>query len=139
MSVGLESCVGADRQRQHILDVAKLKARDHRNTDHRADLSDHCVQVVAIVVVERSAAGKIAEHERLLSRQEGAGKRQAPILEINPDHALIGALAARATSGSDIDDAAFVLYGQARIVDGEKPDDPADFARRIDRLLERSL
>ena len=28
-----------------------------------------------------------------------------------------------------------LLLGQARIVDGERPDDPADFARRIDGLL----
>ncbi|MCW5696267.1 MAG: molecular chaperone HtpG [Bauldia sp.] len=81
--------------------------------------------------------------ERLLAGHESAPPRRAPILEINPDHALIGALAARAASSGDaaaaVDDAAFVLLAEARILDGERPDDPADFARRLDRLLAQSL
>jgi molecular chaperone HtpG len=51
------------------------------------------------------------------------------------------ALAAKAPAGEapTIDDAAVVLFGQARILDGEAPDDAADFARRVGRLLELSL
>ena len=39
----------------------------------------------------------------------------------------------------DIDDAAVILYGEARILDGEMPDDPADHARRVGKLIERGL
>ena len=34
-----------------------------------------------------------------------------------------------------LDDAAEILLGQARILDGETPDDPAAFAAALDRLL----
>ena len=32
-----------------------------------------------------------------------------------------------------------LLLGQARILDGEAPDDPAGFAKAVTRLLERQL
>ncbi|MGD9738514.1 MAG: molecular chaperone HtpG [Bauldia sp.] len=79
--------------------------------------------------------------ERILKGQDGAPKRAAPVLEINPGHPLIKALVAKTDEGAAdvIDDAAFVLFGQAMILDGETPDDPADFARRVGGLLEASL
>ena len=33
----------------------------------------------------------------------------------------------------------FLLYGEARILDGEAPDDPTDFSARLGRLIERGL
>lgn len=79
--------------------------------------------------------------ERILKGQAGAPKRTAPVLEINPGHPLIKTLVAKATGGEAhrVDDAALVLLGQAMILDGETPDDPADFARRVGKLLEISL
>jgi hypothetical protein len=38
-----------------------------------------------------------------------------------------------------LDDAAVILYGEARILDGEPPDNPADHVARITRLIEKSL
>lgn len=80
--------------------------------------------------------------EKLLARSQQGGVRQAPVLELNPGHPLIRALAGKAATGASrelVDDAAVVLYGQARILDGEAPENPADFAARIDRLLEARL
>ena len=79
--------------------------------------------------------------EKILSANEKIKTRSAPILELNPSHDLIKALAAKATAGAaaDLDDAAVILYGEARILDGEMPDDPADHARRVSKLLERGL
>jgi molecular chaperone HtpG len=67
--------------------------------------------------------------------------KSAPILELNPGHSLIKALAAKAAGGAGeaLDDAAVILYGEAQILDGERPDDPADHAARIGRLLEKGL
>ena len=78
--------------------------------------------------------------ERLLARQErGVGGK--PILEINAGHALVKAAAAAAqpaTAGDTVDDAvgdwAHMLLGQAYILDGEVPPDPARFAAGINRL-----
>jgi molecular chaperone HtpG len=80
--------------------------------------------------------------EKILSASERVKTKSAPILELNPGHDLIKALAAKATSGgatADLDDAAVILYGEARILDGEMPDDPADHARRVGKLIERGL
>jgi molecular chaperone HtpG len=80
--------------------------------------------------------------EKILSAHEQLKGRTAPVLELNPTHPLIKALAAKATTGGAseaIDDAAVLLFGEARILDGEPPEDPADFSARIARLIERGL
>jgi len=80
--------------------------------------------------------------EKILSAHEQLKTRTAPVLELNPTHPLIKALSAKATEGGaaeTLDDAAVLLYGEARILDGEAPEDPADFAGRIGRLIERGL
>jgi molecular chaperone HtpG len=76
--------------------------------------------------------------EKILSKHQELKGRSAPVLELNPTHDLIKALAARAASGGAgeaIEDAAFILYGEAKILDGEAPDDPADHAARVGRLI----
>jgi molecular chaperone HtpG len=57
-----------------------------------------------------------------------------PILEINPDHALV-LKAKDAADDAALADIAQVLLVQARLVEGLPPRDPADFARRINRLI----
>ncbi len=57
-----------------------------------------------------------------------------PILEINPAHVLV--LKAKETADeSALADIAQVLLVQARLVEGLPPRDPADFARRLNRLI----
>jgi len=77
--------------------------------------------------------------DRLLQRQErGSGVK--PVLEINSGHALVKAAAARASSvDGDIADVALVLLGQAHVLDGELPPDPAQFAASINRLVLNGL
>jgi molecular chaperone HtpG len=80
--------------------------------------------------------------EKILSAHDQLKSRTAPVLELNPTHPLIKALAARATAGGAneaIDDAAVLLFGEARILDGEPPEDPVDFSARMGRLIERGL
>ena len=82
--------------------------------------------------------------ERLLKRH-GQLQFGAPrVLELNPSHAIIGKLADRAkaenASGDDLlRDAAHLLLDQARIVDGETPTDPPEFARRLGNVLTRAF
>ncbi len=80
--------------------------------------------------------------EKMLSRAGELKTHMAPVLELNPTHGLVKALAGKATAGGEgtiLDDAAVILYGEARILDGEPPDDPTDHAARIARLIEKSL
>ncbi|KAF1854069.1 hypothetical protein Lal_00005286 [Lupinus albus] len=81
--------------------------------------------------------------ERLLKQHKQlngeVGKR---ILEINPSHALIKRLADRAKGSGATDaleDAAWLLLDQARIVEGEPLPDPAAFARRLASAMEKGL
>lgn len=80
--------------------------------------------------------------EKFLSANDQLKARSAPVLELNPTHPLIKALAEKATggeAGEALDDAAVLLFGEARILDGEPPEDPVDFTRRVARLIERGL
>jgi molecular chaperone HtpG len=73
--------------------------------------------------------------EKYLARQQGHGAISAPVLEVNPSHPLIAALAERASRGDDVSEAARLLLDQAMIVEGEAPDDVAGFAERMSRLM----
>jgi molecular chaperone HtpG len=87
-----------------------------------------------------SGGGFDRELSRLLARQNrGAGAK--PILELNMRHALVRALA-HAKAGArddDVADLSALLFEQAKILDGEVPDDPAAFAARLNRLVVRGL
>jgi molecular chaperone HtpG len=60
--------------------------------------------------------------ERLLARAGQGGSAAKPILEVNPDHDVIGALANLPEEQQDLrEDVAHLLLDEARILDGELP------------------
>lgn len=59
------------------------------------------------------------------------------VLEVNPKHGLIKRF--ESLDGEPLKDAALLLLDQARIVEGEAVPDPAAFARRLARVMERGL
>ena len=73
------------------------------------------------------------------AQNRGAGTK--PILELNMRHRLVKAVAARQADAreDDVADLAALLLDQAQILDGEVPDDPAAFAKRLNRLVVRGL
>ena len=75
--------------------------------------------------------------EKYLAQQEGKTSISAPVLEINPDHALIAKLAERAGKGEDMGEAAKLLLDQAVILEGEVPTDAAGFAERLSKLMQQ--
>jgi len=80
--------------------------------------------------------------ERLLKLHGQAPAASKRILEINPGHALIRAMAAAvAKDGAKarIDDAAFLLLDQARILEGEPIPDPSAFARRMAEAMAKGM
>ncbi len=74
---------------------------------------------------------------------QGAGRiddTARPILEINPGHALIAALAASLSEDQTFrEDAVKLLFDQARVLDGDKPENPRAFAERLSRVFDRAL
>lgn len=90
---------------------------------------------VCLVAPER---GYDRQLEKLL---QGSGRLDTvakPVLEINPSHSLIAALAAGGNEAFRTD-AVQLLLDQARVLDGDKPEDPRAFADRLSRLFERAL
>ncbi len=80
--------------------------------------------------------------EKLLKAHGRIDALAAPILELNPKHGLIRALAARASepgAADELADAAQLLLDQARIAEGELPLDPAAFSRRIADFMAKGL
>jgi molecular chaperone HtpG len=84
--------------------------------------------------------GPDLEIERLLARQSrGVGVK--PILELNTRHALVRAIgsAHKDSRETDVNDLSMLLFEQARILDGEVPEDPSTFVARLNRLVTRGL
>ena len=61
-----------------------------------------------------------------------------PTLEINPDHEIIRKLLAD-PSGSKVEDAAWLLFDQALLLEGVPLKDPAAFVQRLNRVLNQSI
>jgi molecular chaperone HtpG len=61
-----------------------------------------------------------------------------PTLEINPDHEIIKKLLAD-PSNSRVEDAAWLLFDQALLLEGVPLKDPATFVQRLNRVLNQSI
>ncbi|MBL1351956.1 MAG: molecular chaperone HtpG [Zetaproteobacteria bacterium] len=72
--------------------------------------------------------------ERILKQAGQDIPSVQPILEINPEHALVKRLAGLEAE-SDIADYADILFDQAMLAEGALPEDPAGFVRKINALL----
>ncbi len=80
--------------------------------------------------------------ERILKAQGAAAPKLIPVLEINPGHALIRALAEKAKTGGateEIEAAAHLLLDEARLLEGAALPDPAATAKRVTQALLKSL
>jgi molecular chaperone HtpG len=100
--------------------------------------SDRLTESAVCLVADE---GDMGIHLERLLRQHQQGAGQAPrILELNPRHALIRSLAEKAKQdGASLADSVWLLFDQARIMEGETPSDPQAFARRLSAALEKGL
>lgn len=76
--------------------------------------------------------------ERFLIEQKQLNTAAAKVLEVNPEHAIIRSLMNK-QDAADMDDVAWMLLDQARILEGEPVSDPAAFTRRLQSFVEKSL
>jgi molecular chaperone HtpG len=107
-------------------EVSEVRASDR--------LTDSAVCLVA------PEFGPDRQLEKLLA---GAGRLTSvskPILEVNPRHELVVALAALGEDERTFkEDAARLLFDEARVLDGDRPSDPRTFSERLARVLTRGL
>ncbi|TJV04850.1 MAG: molecular chaperone HtpG [Mesorhizobium sp.] len=84
--------------------------------------------------------GPDRQFERLLNAAGRLDKAAKPILEINPRHQRVLALAGLGEEEQAFkDDAAHLLYDEARVLDGDKPADARAFSDRLARLIARGI
>jgi len=103
--------------------VLKDRAKDVRVTTRLVDSP-------ACLVVEE---GDMSAHLSRLLKQSGQDAPKAkPILEINPQHALIQRLQSDA---APFDDLAQIVFDQAWLAEGGQLDDPAAYVKRVNALL----
>ena len=80
--------------------------------------------------------------ERMLKQHNQLEQAFKRILEINPRHPLVAALAesvGKSGAGEKVEDAAWLLLDEARIVEGEQVDDPVAFSRRLNSVMSAGL
>ena len=84
--------------------------------------------------------GPDRQFERLLNAAGRLDKAAKPILEINPRHERIVALAKLGKEERAFkEDVAHLLYDEARVLDGDKPVDARAFSDRLARIVARGL
>jgi len=105
-------------------DVADVRSSDR--------LTESAVCLVA------SDKGPDRQFERLLSAAGRVDSAAKPILEVNPRHAMVSALAS-VEDDALRNDVAHLLLDTARVLDGERPTDASAFAERLNRLVTRSF
>ena len=92
------------------------------------------------VCLVASEIGPDRQLEKLLS---GAGKLKSvskPILEVNPRHELVLAFAGLGEDERSFkEDAAYLLFDEARVLEGDRPADARTFSERLARVLRRGL
>ena len=79
---------------------------------------------------------------RMRQMMQAMGQKELPelqpTLEINPDHEIIKKLLSAPTS-SKVEDASWLLFYQALLLEGVPLKDPAIFVRRLNRVLNQSI
>ena len=99
--------------------------------DQAADVrvTTRLVDSPACLVVEDH--GISLQLQRLLKQAGQAAPDSKPILEINPEHALVKKL----DGSAQFEDLAHILFDQALLAEGGLPADPAAYVRRVNALL----
>ena len=104
---------------------------DVRSSDR---LTDSAVCLVA------ADGGMDRSLEKLLQGSGRVVPATKPILEINPRHSLVEALSKLGDDEQSFkEDAAHLLYDEARVLEGQPPGDAKRFSERLARLITRGL
>jgi len=117
---------------------ALLASMKETLVDEVADVraSDRLTESAVCLVA--SDKGPDRQFERLLSAAGRLDSAAKPILEVNPRHAVVTALAAVDDSALR-SDVSHLLLDTARVLDGDRPADANAFAERLNRLVTRSI
>ncbi|MEM7169973.1 MAG: molecular chaperone HtpG [Pseudomonadota bacterium] len=128
---------GADRDVNGLVAYVKLALKD-KVKDVRA--SD---RLTASAVCLVAGEGDLDMHmERILKQHKQLDQSSQRVLEINPKHPMIRSLAAHVGqdgAGESLENMAFLLLDQAKILEGEALEDPTAFAARLSKVMEQGM
>jgi molecular chaperone HtpG len=102
--------------------------------------SDRLTDSVACLVAPEF--GPDRQLEKMLSAHGRMSTRTKPILEVNATHPLVESLARRLTVDADkslIEDTAWLVFDEARLLEGEAPGDASAFSARLRRIMSKAL
>jgi len=80
--------------------------------------------------------------DRILRAQQGRSEKQKRIMELNPDHDIVGKMQARVQTDKDdplIDDYAQLLLGSAQIAEGSELSDSKRFTEALTKLMKENV
>lgn len=89
-------------------------------------------------VVSDEDEPSVKMRQMLKAMGQGNLPESSPILEINPDHEIVKKLEGLTDDGL-INDAAWLLYEQALLVEGVALEDPSAFVQRLNRVLAKAV
>jgi len=108
-------------------------------SDRVSDVRSTARLTDSAVVLASDGKGPDLVMQRLMRRAGRAMMPAKPVLEVNPRHKLIEALAARTDDTTLIVEAAQTLLDLAQVQEGDLPADASAFARRVTSLLAANL
>lgn len=133
---GEEDKKSAEEKEKTFKPVAEKIKKALGETVKDVHLSKRLSDSPSCIVVDENDPSLQMERMMKAMGQKGLAEVK-PILEINPDHPLVARL--KDTEDEEyISDVSFVLLDQALIVEGSEIKDPADFVKKLNRLLTRA-
>lgn len=110
--------------------------------DHVADVRASARLHDSIACLVADSSGPDMRLRQILQAHGRLSDASKSVLEINPGHQLVKAMSERLSSAADkavIEDCAWLILDEARVMEGEQPISPAGFAERLTRILQKAL
>jgi len=108
-----------------LKEALKDKAEDVRVTTRLVD------SAACLVVKDQAMSLQLS---RMLKQAGQDAPEVKPVLEVNPEHALIKKLTAEGAA-VHFHDLAHIVFDQALLAEGGLPSDPAEYVKRVNALL----
>ena len=119
-----------EQQEQEFSDVIAAVKESLKDRIKDVRLTNRLTDSPACLVADENDPG--ANLERIMKAMGQDMPSSKPILELNPEHAIVKKLEKDA---DDLSDWAMVLFDQAALAEGAQLQNPADYVKRINKLL----
>ena len=119
-----------EEQKEELSSVTEKLKEALEESVKEVRLTNRLTESPACLVADETDPG--ANLERIMKSMGQEAPTSKPILEINPDHALIKQLDA---NSSEFSDWAQVLFDQAALSEGAQIKDPANYVKLVNKLL----